>query len=212
MNTKELGITYGGAIRLPMGAHEKPNHFDDNRGLNYVHDSSWGIRPRPMGGFGIMCCNGLLAWSAKSLKIVPDSTCEAETAVASRATKEGLFVRMLHRFHRRPLLGPTPAYGDNKPSYQMIQQEGASVRTRYYERATLLIKRAVLLLLVYPFLVPTDQMAADIFTKALPRDAFVKYRNYFMNVHSGIRKRIEDAMSSMAGESRRLACHLVSRM
>ena len=73
-----------------MGAHEKPNHFDDNRGLNYVHDSSWGIRPRPMGGFGIMCCNGLLAWSAKSLKIVPDSTCEAETAVASRATKEGL--------------------------------------------------------------------------------------------------------------------------
>lgn len=212
VNTKELGITYGGPLRVPMGASEKPEHFDSNRGLHYIHDSSWGIRPRPMGGYGIMCCNALLSWSAKSLKIVPDSTSEAETAVGSRATKEALFVRMLHREHKRPLMGPTPAYGDNKPSFQMIQREGMSVRTRYYERATLLIKRAVLLLLVQPFLISTDAMAADIFTKALPRDSFIKYRNYFMNIHSGVRNSIKDAMVHMAGESRRLASYLMSRV
>ena len=121
-------------------------------------------------------------------------------------------MRMLHRAHKRPLKGPTPAYGDNKPSFQMIQQEGMSVRTRYYERATLLIKRAVLLLLVQPFLIPTDMMAADIFTKALPRDSYAKYHNHLMNVHSGIRKHIEDAMQYMAGESRQLASFLVSRV
>ena len=94
----------------------------------------------------------------------------------------------------------------------MIQREGMSVRTRYYERATLLIKRAVLLLLVQPFLISTDAMAADIFTKALPRDSFIKYRNYFMNIHSGVRNSIKDAMVHMAGESRRLASYLMSRV
>ena len=99
-----------------------------------------------MGGYGIFLLNGLIAWSAKAIKIVPDSTCEAELAQGSRAAKESLFVRMLHRENLRPLKGPTLMIGDNKPSYEMIKHEGASARTRYYERATLLIKRAVLLL------------------------------------------------------------------
>ena len=50
--------------------------------------------------------------------------------------------------------------------FKLISQEGATPRTRYYERATLLIKRAVLMLLLIPHLVATRFMIADIFTKA----------------------------------------------
>ena len=102
--------------------------------------------------------------------------------------------------------------GDNAPSFTLIQQEGASQRTRYYERATLLVKRAVLLLMLLPYLVKTDMMAADIFTKATPRDSFMKMRNFLMNVNWSMRSKLENAMSSMTGEARRLVQFMSSRV
>ena len=48
-----------------------------------------------MGGYVIMHNNGCVDWASKSVKIVPDSTCEAETAVASFASKATCFLRML---------------------------------------------------------------------------------------------------------------------
>ena len=130
------------------------------------------------------------------------------SALAVMATKEELFVRMLHRMNRRPFSNATPMLGDNKASFDLIQQEGASSRTRYFERATLLIKRAVLLLLVQPYLIATQYMIADIFTKALPRDTFVKMRGQLMNLHSPLRKSVEDGMMCMTGRMRRMAQHM----
>ena len=46
-----------------------------------------------------------------------------------------------------------------------------------------LVKRAVLLLMLLPYLIKTDMMAADIFTKATPRDTFIKMRNFLMNIN-----------------------------
>ena len=42
-------------------------------------------RRLPMAGFILMLLNGAIDWSAKQLKVVADSTCEAETASASRS-------------------------------------------------------------------------------------------------------------------------------
>ena len=83
--TKDLGITYGGSIRIPPGLSSKPANFDENG-----HDSSWGTRARPLGGFVIFYLNGAIDWSAKAVKLVPDSTLEAEQAQASRACKAGI--------------------------------------------------------------------------------------------------------------------------
>ena len=96
--------------------------------------------------------NAAASWSAKQLKIVPDSSCEAETAVASRAVKDCSFVRELLLNNGRVVVGPIATIGDNAAMHALVQQDGASSRTRYYERATLLIKRAVLLLLFRPLL------------------------------------------------------------
>ena len=114
-----------------------------------------------------MYLNGAVDWKAKLVKIVPDSSCEAETAVGSRAAKATCFDRGLLRFHKRPVAAATPMLGDCKAMYALVTQEGATPRTRYYERATMLIKRAVLLLLFHPYLIKTSEMAADIFTKPL---------------------------------------------
>ena len=49
-----------------------------------------------------MFCNGPVDWHAGFLKIVPDSSHEAESAIASRAAKATLFVReLLKNNHRK---------------------------------------------------------------------------------------------------------------
>ena len=65
------------------------------------------------------------------------------------------------------------------------------VREQVRERAVLLFKRAVLLLILSPFLVPTSDMLADIFTKATERGTFTRLRNAMMNVHGPLRHRLQ---------------------
>ena len=117
--TKSLGIVYGGKLRIPPGLTMMPPGFEASHGLYVAHGSSWGTAPHPLGGYVIMYCNGAVDWSAKLIKIVPDSTCEAETALASRAAKATCFIRGLLRFHKRPVAAATPALGDNKAMYTL---------------------------------------------------------------------------------------------
>ena len=86
--------------------------------------------------------------------------------------KSVTFRRMLGEDVGRPIMGPTGILGDNSASYQLIQKEGSSQRTRYFERATILVKYAIMKLIVVPFLVPTGQMPADVFTKAVDEETF----------------------------------------
>ena len=209
--TKDLGITYGGRIRIPPGLSTKPANFDENGGLYIIHDSSWGTRARPLGGFIIMYLNGAIDWSAKAVKLVPDSTLEAEQAQASRACKAGISVRMLLRSARRKLIGPTPMLGDNKAYFDGVQQDGATQRTRYYERALLLVKRAVLLLIMVPFLIGTDSMTADILTKPLEKSAFMRHRTIMMNLNGGLRAGLESGLIGASGSVRRVVERLCDR-
>ena len=159
-----------------------------------------------------MFCNGATDWSAKALKIVPDSSCEAETAVGSRAVKAGSFQRELLIRNGRRIRGPTPLLGDNLAMNTIIQQDGASSRTRYYERATLLVKRAVLLLLFRPYLVKTSEMLADIFTKPLDKGTFTKFRNVIMNCNSSLRHSLNESLATVHGEARQLMSRLLTRV
>ena len=70
------------------------------------------------------------------------------------------------------------------------------MRTRYYERAVLLVKRAVLLLILAPMLIGTDSMTADIMTKPLERTAFFRHRSVMMNSHSQMRGQLEALMAT----------------
>ena len=140
--TKSLGITYGGKLRIPIGLTSVPVGFEESSGLYTAHDSSWGTTPYPLGGYVVMYCNGALDWSAKIIKIIPDSSCEAETALASRAAKSTCFIRGLLRFHKRSVAAATPMLGDNQAMYTLITQEGATSRTRYYTSGLLCLSSA----------------------------------------------------------------------
>ena len=156
-----------------------------------------------------MLCNGAIAWSAKDLTIIPTSTCEAETATGSRATKDTLFARELNIQNGRAISNSTSTLGDNKAMFDLIRHEGASVRTRFYERCTMFIKRAVLLLILRPYLVATEYMIADIFTKATDRGTYFKFRNVIMNMNGGLRANLERSLSAVHGAAARAVTRLM---
>ena len=211
-STKEIGITYGGNIRIPYGLDKMPPGLVESHGLHTPHDSSWGTRPYPLGGYAIMYLNGVVDWSSKQVKIVPVSSCEAETAVASTAAKATCFARELLRFHGRPVVASTPMLGDNEATHTLITQEGATARTRYYERATLLVKRAVLMLVLNPLLVKTTFMLADIFTKAADKPTFVRLRNRMMNCHAHLDDPLRQAAYTLHDEGLRMLARLRRQM
>ena len=105
-----------------------------------------------------------------------------------------------------------PSLGDNKAMHTLVTQEGASSRTRYYERATMLIKRAVLMLLLMPYLISTHCMIADMFTKALDKATFIKFRDMMMNNHTSLREALSAAVCGLHGEASRLAKRLMRQL
>jgi hypothetical protein len=182
VNTNTLGLTFGGVLKVPMGLTSFPRNFEQTRGLWASTDSSWGTRPRPQGGHVIFRCNAATVWSSKALKLIPDSTCEAETAEGSRATKSCTFKKALVSGVGRPAHGPLPMTCDNKAMYHVVEKEGSSHRTRHFERATMLIKWAVMKLLVALYLVRSAECVADIFTKAVDKATFMKMRAMLLNM------------------------------
>ena len=79
-------------------------------------------------------------------------------------------------------MGPSFLLGDNAPMMDLVTKEGTSQRTRYVERATLLVTFAVMKLIIMTKLVGTKMMIADILTKAADRETFDKMRNNIRNM------------------------------
>ena len=180
-----MGITYGGKLDKPLGFDDYPDGFTESLGLHTYHDSSWGKDVQPFGGYVVMLNNGAALWASRKLRIIPDSTAEAETAIASRAAKDTVAVRMILEDLRSGVRGPTAMLGDCQATRDIITKPGSTQRTRYFERATLLVKRLFMMELVVPKLIRTDEMIANSFTKALPRDKLAKCCQRMLNQDRG---------------------------
>ena len=96
--------------------------------------------------------------------------------------------------------------------YDQVHKEGATARTRYFERATTLIKRAVQLLIYTSFLVRTENMIADILTKATDQSTFVRARNIIMNTNSSLLTQLAKAAIFTHGSVNRMVSRIRSRI
>ena len=93
-----------------------------------------------------------------------------------------MYARMLCEDAGRPVMGPTASLGDNSACHELVQKEGQSSRTRHFERAVAAVKFAVLTIVIKPFLVASELMIADGFTKALEPEGFHRCKNALRNV------------------------------
>ena len=197
--TQELGLTYGGKLRVPLGLSDMPPWFEESRGLFTSTDSSWGKSTRPYGGHVVMRTNAALIWSSKAFKtVIPQSTAEAETAQASLATRDTLFIRRACEGVKRMVKGPTMLLGDNSAMNDLIRKDGTTSRSRYFERTTMLVKYAVLRLMIAVHLISTNDMMADIFTKAVDKDTFLRFRMWMYNEPIKDRSRFGKAVQALA--------------
>jgi hypothetical protein len=166
--TRKLGITYGPDEKLCL-----------------YTDSSWGNEnPRPMAGYASCYGGAALSWAAKSLKIVPLSSAEAESAVFSLGCKDAMFVKQLLA-ELRPKATPQiviHAFIDNTAAIDIVKSHGASGRTKHFERWITYVRDLYQRKIVTVSHLKTDEMPADIFTKPLPYLTFTKFRKMLLGM------------------------------
>ena len=69
-----------------------------------------------------------------------------------------------------------------------------------------------MLLMFKPTLVSTDNMLADMFTKATDKSTFIKLRNIMMNNAGILRGHLANAVHTLHGASFKLASSLLGRV
>ena len=94
-------------------------------------------------------------------------------AVASKTAHAAVAIRTVLEGLGYGVAGATPLLGDNKAVRDIMVKNGASAKTRHFERVTMTVKRFYQQLVVVPYLVGTKHMAADIYTKQGARPADV---------------------------------------
>ena len=166
-STNTMGVTYGP---------------DDTLELHC--DSSFGREPRPMAGHYISYGGAAVSWQAKALRIVPLSSAEAEAAVLSLACKDGMFTRRLFCELRgaKNVPGSFQGYSDNQAAIDIVKAHGLTARSKHFERWAAYVRDLYQRHIVAVGFKPTHLMPADIFTKALPEEAFKRFRATIMGL------------------------------
>ena len=188
--TRHLGITYStDKPTLPVSYQTESDIVEDeillsNDGLCAFSDASFARDQdlRSVGGFVIMYRNGAISWSSKGLKIVCQSTTEAETAEATIATREISFVSAVQDDTGIARTGPVPLLIDSNGTYGYTRRQSSKQRTKYFDLWIGFIRQASRLNKISLHLITTATEVADALTKALPKGELAKFRNYMMNV------------------------------
>jgi hypothetical protein len=152
--TKGMALVYGGVRRGLEG-------FTDADGASQEHRHA-------ITGFAFLIDGGAVTWSSKKQSLVTLSTAEAEYVAASYAAREALWLRRFIGEVYRPLQEPTPLMCDNQSAITLAQSGNFHARTKHIDIRYHFIRFVVEdghIRLVY---CPTEDMAADTLTKALP--------------------------------------------
>jgi hypothetical protein len=129
-------------------------------------------------GYCIMLNGGLVSWSSKLQSVVALSTAEAETNAAVEAVKTVIHMRLFLQELNLTQVGPSVVYEDNASAITIAQNREASKRTRHYLLKAQFLKDLHKRSVFRYEKVGTRDQVADMLTKPLPRDDFVKFRDW----------------------------------
>jgi len=159
--TKSMGLAYGPAQRLTGWVDS------DFAGHTKTRKSTT--------GFLFTLHGGAISWRSRLQSIVTASTAEAEYVAASEAVKDSLWLRRVADALGENG-GPVTIGEDNQACLAMAANPMSSCKTKHVDIRYHLVRDYVRRGEVALEYVPTEDMAADGFTKALTGEAFTKFR------------------------------------
>jgi hypothetical protein len=156
-----LAGTRGHALMYGGERHELTGYTD-------VDGSSQDHR-RAISGFAYLIDGGTISWSSRKQELIALSTAEAEYIATMHAAKEGIWLqRLIGELFDDVVITPLVLYCDNQAAITLATTDNYHARTKHIDIRFHFIRHSVesgVFQLIY---CPTDDMVADILTKALP--------------------------------------------
>lgn len=174
--TKNLGISFRQGLQA---CNIDAVDVSKDRLIVYS-DASFGRDVTPFAGGFVQWRGGPISWASRKAKFVPQSSCESEVFGAVMLLKEGEFAAQVIAFLVDDLAAPTACLIDNKAAVDVIKYPGATKRTVHFDRWLHFARWMCLQNKTEVFLVGTEDMMGDIFTKALDKTKFLKCRDYIL--------------------------------
>jgi transposase InsO family protein len=157
--TSDLGITFG-----KSGSFDFRGYCD----ADYAGDID---TRRSTTGYVFTLNGGAISWQSKRQPTVAASTTEAEYMAAAAAVKEGLWLRkLLSDFSIN--IQPINILADNQSAIKILRNPISSLRSKHIDVIHHFARERVMRNEVVFTYTPTNQMIADVLTKALAGDKF----------------------------------------
>lgn len=166
INTVDMGIEYRAVEpRIELSGYSDADFASDIE------------TRRSRTGYAFCIANGIVTWSSQRQKLVSMSTTESEYIAAATAAKEAVWLRTLLNGVGCKCDKPTTLYVDNQSAIRLIRNPEFHKRTKHIDIKYHYVREKVENHEIEVVFVPTEAQLADVFTKALPRDRFIKLCN-----------------------------------
>ena len=119
---------------------------------------------------------GAISWEVKKQATVALSSTEAEYQAMAAAVQEAIYLRALMKEFGYPMKEPTDIGEDNQSCIKMCHNPVMHKRSKHIDTKLHFIRERVENKEVGIHYIPTEDMAADILTKSLPRVKVEKHR------------------------------------
>lgn len=143
-------------------------------------DASWADDPetrRSVGAYAVILAGGVVSWRSKQQTLVATSTTESETLAASEAAKEVLCFRQLAKDLGISQPSCTTIFEDNTACIAIANDPKFQGRTKHFDVGHKFVAERIKMGDIRLQYCPTNDMTADVLTKALAKGKFEHHRN-----------------------------------
>jgi len=143
-------------------------------------DSNWAQDcddRRSISGFVFNVAGSSISWSSKKQATVAISSVEAEYVASANATKEAIWLCTLLTKLDFPPTMATMIHADNQGYIALANNPVSHSRAKHIDIHYYFIRERIECREIRLNYISTKDMLADVFTKALPREAFERFRN-----------------------------------